>query len=656
MARQARNHSRSLVRSVTWVLDLATAWACLTGLVSLSFEYGFHRPPLPMLFLRLCELAVAAVFTLDIVGQYLLAESRRRNLRQRWADAILLATMATVVLAVGAAGLFGGAELSRGAFGRVLVVRAVQLFIVANLLARTVRLYQRIARSGMHPARLLIVSFLIIILLGGGALMLPRSLALESPQLLWYDALFTSTSAVCVTGLVVRATGTDQDAGTPARLRAGDLDVSGFSMFGQAVILSLIQIGGLGIMIIGTIIAVLLGQRLTLRHSILMKDLTSSQAVGQVGRIVRFIFMTTFLIEAIGACLLYSMWSDFGWSVERRAFYALFHSVSAFCNAGFSLTPDSLVRYHRYWQVHAVIGPLIVLGGLGFPVLMALYEWVASRVRRLVRRGPARGFARPLPLHAKLVLATSAGLIGVGALGLMLLESPGIGRAADTERVGRMQLRPAEMELKREAATQADPHAMRYQSAGVSLANAVFMSVTSRTAGFNSVNMNHQNGDLSQGSYFLLTMLMIVGGSPASTAGGMKTVVFAVLLLTLVSVVRGRERVEGFRRTLGPEILKRAATLALLYLGLVCTVALVLSVTESANRFDFVQILFESASACGTVGLSTGITSALTVPGRLVIIVAMFIGRVGPLTLLVAMMHRAKPARYELPAEGVVLG
>lgn len=655
MADVGQWENRPAVRYLLLALRVVTAGAWLTGLGAMALEFGYYSPPLKIAFLHACQIGAAAAFASELVLRLVLRRSSGHVDIGR-SDIVLGLLLVTVVAAMVLGRLTGGAAVGPTTIAWLLAV--VQCYVGAHLAVRLFRMHMLLFRSEAHPARLLVISFLVLILVGALALKLPRAVEPGSESLYWRDALFTSTSAVCVTGLVVRATGSDQSPATPPDMVNGNLEQAGFTFFGQAVILVLIQLGGLGIMIVGTVFAVMLGRQMSLRHSLVMKDVVSSESVGQVGQVVRFIFLVTFAIEAVGAALLYSMWSDFDWSWQRKLFNAVFHSVSAFCNAGFSLTPDSLVRYHRYWQVHAVIAPLIVLGGLGFPVLMAIREWAAYRLRRALRLSTA-GRRPMLSLHAKLVLATSAMLILLGTVGLLALESPlTAGPGPGGDRVGTRELTQSYQQVMAEKRQSQDPHVLREESAGTQLLDALFMSITTRTAGFNTVDIGYGEGGgaVGGGSLFLMVLLMIVGGSPASTAGGLKTVTFAVLIMTVLAVVRRRTEVEGFNRSLADALIKRAATIAVCYLGLVCTVTLLLTATESGGGYDFMQLLFESTSACGTVGLSTGITGKLTVAGRYVIIAAMFMGRLGPLTMIIALMQRMRSSRYQLPAESVTLG
>ncbi|MCH7812981.1 MAG: hypothetical protein IID40_03065, partial [Planctomycetes bacterium] len=530
----------------------------------------------------------------------------------------------------------------------------VQVLLAVRFGVGLVRFNLELSHRGLRPATLVVVSFVGLIVIGGLLLSLPMAMTpehryeqgpYEAKRIL--NCFFTSASAACVTGLAVFDTGSD------------------FTRFGQAVILGLIQLGGLGIMIFGSLFGMLIGRNLSLRQSLALQDALSHQTIGQVGRMIRFIVVVTLVSELLGAVALYSMWGEAATSTGDRAFFSVFHSVSAFCNAGFALQEDSLVSYGGAWQVYVAIMPLIVLGGIGFPVLDDLYRWAGGRLRAWITKAsrrlqPARflegqdtqlrGGSNPrlavtlrphrFTLHSRIVLWVTPLLIVGPALFFFLFESVPEWRS-------RSQLETARI---RQQAEDAGGAMIDLPLPGRAAA-ALFQSVTARTAGFNTVPLDVDS--MSPASHFLLCLLMFVGGSPASTAGGVKTVGLAVLMFGIYSTLRGRPRVECFGRTIPQAVVRRAAVVIVGMFSAVSLVTLALCYTESAS---LQRILFESVSACGTVGLSTGFTDELTIPGRLIIIAAMFIGRVGPLTVLVGLAGRTGSARYEYPEEQPIIG
>ena len=442
---------------------------------------------------------------------------------------------------------------------------------------------------------------------GAGLLMLPRSSAPDTEKMSFVDALFTATSATCVTGLIVKNTGQD------------------FSLMGKLIILSLIQLGGLGIVVFGAVFALLLGQALSLRESVAMQDLLSARTLSRIGNIIAFIFVGTILIEAVGAVSVFGMWGDRVDNIQQQWFYSIFHSISAFCNAGFSLFEDSFRGYNKMPQVYVVICPLIILGGLGFGVLYDLVNVAADKIKRFLKRRFNKRYRfsmeapRRIRLQTKIVLSVSALLIILGMLAILLFEryASGTGSAGNTSVLG-----------------------------------ALFQSVTARTAGFNTVNVK----ELSASSKFVLILLMFIGGSPGSTAGGIKTVTLAVVIMTVIAALRKRQEVEMFKRSVRIVVVGRAITVTLLFVAVLFGATLALSITENANGFTMSDMMFEAGSALGTVGLTTGITPSLTTAGKVIIIVVIFVGRLGPLTLLAALTFNLKPVRYNYPDEAIIVG
>jgi trk system potassium uptake protein TrkH len=611
----------------------------LTGLVAvaaLALEYGFRRPPIAPGVLHAVQTVVVAVFILDRLVRLEAAPSRLGYLQENWVDFALLLV---AVAALAAAQQLQGRILSAGA----LYVIITQAYILISLVLRGVSVNLDFAGSGVHPHWLLIGSFAAMCLVGSGLLMLPAATPEDSAKLYYDQALFTATSATCVTGLVVRDTGKD------------------FTPFGQAVILGLIQMGGLGIMLFGTALALLVGRGLSVRSSNALGQMMGTEGIGRLARAAKFVVALTLGAELVGAILLYPMFaSPQGGRVPtsgEAAWNSVFHSVSSFCNAGFALYGENMMAgvqdrwpqpLREHWQILGVMAPLIVLGGLGFPVLEDCSRYargVLARAAGRARRGASAAAPRPrLSLHSKLVLATTGVLIVLGAAGFMLLA-----REPQPPPLARQDGRGSTAATRRDA--RENPHRWRNLPPAKQLREALFQSVTARTAGFNTVDMDK---DLPDSGRLWLCGLMIIGGSPASTAGGMKTVTAALLVLTAWSMIKRRNETEVFRRSVSPILLRRTVTLAVLYLALVGVITMLLCVTMP--RWDFMDLFFEACSACGTVGLSTGVTPELRLLGRLVVIAGMFAGRLGPLTLLLALTTRMRHVRYAYPTEHVVIG
>ncbi|MBE0537307.1 MAG: Trk family potassium uptake protein [Phycisphaerae bacterium] len=572
----------------------------LTAIVTAStfvLLYGFEEVRFfAVRTLHIVQVAAFLAFLSEKLIRFVNSESKKEFFFANWFEIPLLLTLMVILFWAERWFVDGGAAIM-GALGVYLVVQVV---------IKACRNCVQFAASGGNATMALISVFVILIMTGTGMLMLPRSHNLE--RMSFVDALFTSTSATCVTGLVVKDTGSD------------------FTMMGQIVILALIQLGGLGIVIFGAVIALLLGQALSVRESVAMRDLLSAQTLGRISQMIAFIIIFTMFVEALGAVSLLSMWDDVPGVVEfghERWFQSIFHSISAFCNAGFGLFDDSLVRYRDSLGVYTVIAPLIILGGFGFGVIYNLFQVFWDRLKRCFRKRlqpeALFDFAPPVRvrLQTKIVLSMSLILIVGGALAIMTLEhySP----------------KP--------------DHDSRFKI-------ALFQSITARTAGFNTVDIP----GLSDANKLVLMALMFVGGSPGSSAGGIKTVTLTVLIMIVYATLRRRPQVEVFRRRVSPTVAGRAITVTVLFVAILLFTTLLLYITERNSGFGLVDIMFEAASALGTVGLTTGVTPTLTTAGKLIIIAVMLIGRLGPLTLLAAITFNLKPGVYEYPAEPVIVG
>lgn len=436
-----------------------------------------------------------------------------------------------------------------------------------------------------RPAGMLTAAFALLIIIGWFLLLLPISHAREPVVAL--DALFTATSAVCVTGLIVVDTGTD------------------FSPFGQGVILVLIQLGGLGIMTFAALALQVLGRSLSFRHSASLHDVFyQTESAASLRSDLKWIVGLTLGCEIVGALLLYPAFQSTP-AGEPPVFSAVFHAISAFCNAGFSLHADSLAGYRSSSLVMLTVMMLVVVGGLGHTTLIEL-------LRRLRRRVFERGAPhRSWSLNTKTVMATSTGLLGGGFLLLLVI---GIERVSAGD-------------------------------GGLGWVDALFQSVCARTAGFNTVDM----ATVPIASQLVLVALMFIGGSPGSCAGGIKTTTFALALVYLRARLVGRQDVTLFHRRVAQRTISRMVVLVALALAWNTLGCILLAETEldGESRFALNDVLFEQVSAFATVGLSTGITPELSTVGKLWITLTMFVGRLGPLTAaLVVLEPRTHATRY----------
>lgn len=491
-------------------------------------------------------------------------------------------------------------------------VHVSELILGVYSITGAIHALRAFASRGFNPAILLVTSFLALIAVGTVLLMLPVSRSDAVGELffsqLFLNALFTATSASCVTGLIV--------VDTPTY----------WSPIGQLFILCLFQVGGLGIMTFSAFFAVVAGRNVRLSEFATLRDLLSSEGVGDVRKLIMAIIGLTIFLEFVGALLLLPMFVDLPWG--RRLFMAMFHSVSAFCNAGFALTENSFVGMGETWCVSGVLAGLIILGGLGFGAIYNSASFLGSECKRILQN---RMFKVPaarhrLRLETKLVLVSTVTLLLGGWMSIYLFERTG----------------PQPKE-------------------SISVADAWFQSVTFRTAGFNTVDL----GEFQPATKLVAIFLMMIGASPGSTGGGIKTIVFAVGAVGLFNVIRGRRKVEVFRRTLSDTTVSRALAIVFASIGTVMATTILLVVFEGRPEL-FLDHMFEAASAVGTVGVSSTVqidtheyastTFSLTTPSRYVIIVAMFLGRIGPLTLLLALAGEGRQVRYEYPTERVTLG
>ncbi len=447
----------------------------------------------------------------------------------------------------------------------------------------------------LHPTQILVLSFGGAILLGALLLMTPA--AATGAPLGFVDALFTATSATCVTGLAVVDTGTY------------------LSGFGQGVVLALIQLGGLGIMTYSSVFLLVIGRRLSFRGQALIEETLGRKERSTVQRLVRDVFLFTLAIEVAGALLLTASFAR-SRPLAEAAYHGVFHSVSAFCNAGFSLYATSLVEYRGSWTVNLTVMGLIVAGGLGFTVLEDLADaWSDRRAGRTIR----------LRLHTKIVLAWSAGLTAVGALGIWAFERGNTlaGLAWDE-----------------------------------TLLACLFQSVTPRTAGFNTLDY----AALTNTTLFLTILLMFIGASPGSCGGGIKVSTAALVAALFRDRLLGRRRVSLFRRTVPEATVARAVTLLVASFAFVTAMIFLLLASEvgpvshKTAGGAFLEYFFEMVSAFGTVGLSTGVTPDLSTLGRLLITGVMFVGRLGPLTLAMAVGMREERDKYRYAEENLMVG
>ncbi len=446
-----------------------------------------------------------------------------------------------------------------------------------------------------HPATLVLASFLLAI--GIGTLLLKLPYSSKAGHIPWMDALFTSTSAVCVTGLAVVDTG------------------GHFTIFGQCVILALIQIGGLGVMTISVALFRWIGHSVALRYRMVMQDLFAHTPREDIFGLVKSIIFFTIGAELIGALLLTVHWNQ-ELTLGRAAYTAAFHSISAFCNAGFALFSDSMVRYSDNVLLNTTICSLIVVGGIGFPVLYDVQSWFTHR----------KGTRTRLSIQTKSVLATTLILIISGGLMFAFLECQALG---DAQTLSHRVLVP------------------------------LFQSITCRTAGFNTVEI----ASLNDATLAMMIFLMFFGASPGSCGGGVKTTTLALLMAFTISRVRRKLRVNMFKKSIPGETVTRSVSLVLVSVGVIGLVLFLILVGDSASghyvagqQRTFLAYFFETVSAFGTVGLSMGVTPELNAWGKSLIILMMIIGRVGVLMFAYIIVGTGATNGVEHSEENLMVG
>jgi trk system potassium uptake protein TrkH len=441
----------------------------------------------------------------------------------------------------------------------------------------------------LTPPQVLVLGFAAIILIGACLLMLPIA-STDGNPLPFIDALFTATSATCVTGLVVVDTGTH------------------FTTFGQIVIISLIQVGGLGFMSMATLIFFVLRRRITLKERLLLQEALNQGSMEGIVRLFRKVILYSLTIEGIAAVIFTIRWS-FDLGFPKALYYGIWHAISFFNNAGFDLFGpitgpfSSLTGYANDFITNVVTMALIILGGIGFIVMSDLIDFKKTR---------------KISLHTKIVLTMSGFLIVFGAIVIFIFEF------TNSRTLGSLEY-------------------------GGKILASFFQSVTPRTAGANTVDL----ASLRQATQFFMIILMFIGASPGSTGGGIKTTTFTILIGAMIAMIRGKEDIVFFRFRLAKDRILKAITLTMIALFLVIFVSMVLSTTENAA---FLKILFEVTSAFGTVGLSMGLTPHLTTLGKVMISLTMFAGRLGPITLAYALQPKKEKELYRYPEGKITIG
>jgi trk system potassium uptake protein TrkH len=565
----------------------------LLSIVSLIVEQADIQTRFSSIFTHTLDFTILFLFLAEVVVDFIRSSDKRHFFKRQMFEVLFLIFF-TVLFAYNKFLLFSRASTLYGNLpGKIIIVR--NIFVLLKVFGRIRKLSAFVRSLTAHPARTVLLSFVLVIVTGTILLMLPFTTP-DAAGLSFVDSLFTATSAVCVTGLIVVDT------------------AAAFSIWGKIIIMLLIQVGGLGIMILSFFMAFILRRSLTVEDKFLISYMTSEKDMRNLGRSIKNIINITLIIEGVGAVLLFLGFRTSMGTNLQTLFISVFHAVSAFCNAGFSLFSDSLEGFRSHTLINLTVSVLIILGGLSFVVIMNLKGWLAAGIPNAFRK---RSFSiKGLSLNTRVVLLGTGILLGLGMLLIYALEH-------------RYSL--ADFDLK-----------TQYLA-------AFFQSVTTRTAGFNTISMS----GLRNPTYLLMMIFMFIGGASGSTAGGVKINSLALFLAYVNSLLKDKREVTLYNHSIAKDLVLRA--LLILLFGLVSVLAgmMILSITENA---PFILICFETVSAFGTVGLSAGITSALSIIGKYVIILLMFIGRIGPLTLLAAAAQRIRQVQIEHPTGEILVG
>lgn len=569
-------------RAITLILSMLVV-------ASILIPIGFELNPELVQLNRQIEGWLLLGFVLNFVLRLGLTSDRVTYLKKRWFEAVvsIFSVLLLADMGIGDIGIIDTLFLGAGNPEEVFL-KFLKGYLLLIVIIKFLQYLPELLSKQSNTARFLVYSFLSLIAAGTFLLMLPGATQ-DGEGLLFIDALFTSTSAVCVTGLIVVDTATH------------------FTLFGELVILLLIQLGGIGIITFATFLFLFLSGGLGVGQMNTIKDMVAEKNTSLVATTLKRVVGFTFVLEAIGAVSYYLSWSVEFPSHGQRILFSVFHAISAFCNAGFSLFTNSLTNQLNATNlgINITTMMLIVLGGLGFTVI---WELIRSKTEQVHWR-------KRLSIHTRTVLVTTLALVVAGTGFILWMEWD---------------------------------NTLSGHSFGNKLLLSLFQSITTRTAGFNTVD----TGAIGISATLVMMILMFIGGSPASTAGGIKTTTFAVLMRSITMTIKGYNRMELFKRTVPNSVIFRSVTVLLLASSCIGVSTILLSVVED---HAFLNLLFEEISAFATVGLSRGITSELTSWGKFIIVVSMFLGRVGILTFMVAFAQRMDTHKYEYPEETIMV-
>jgi trk system potassium uptake protein len=582
--------------SALLVLMFLTFFVSIIAIGSIIYYYGFEKTQESIYYCQLIIRISFAFYIFRFLFRIFYEFSPVQFVKQNFFEALLMVILiiSGIVVEISGISFFSAEPEFNGMFVvSSLSILIIQLVFFTILMLDIAKASQRIGLLNLGPSALLALSFIILIFSGAGLLMLPEMTV--DHNIRFIDALFTSCSASCVTGLIVVDTATF------------------FTLKGKIIIMILIQLGGLNIITFATYFATFYKSS-GLKYQSLMKDLLSSDKVSENRRLLWDIILFSFIMEAIGSITLFFQWGDaVGFtSLRQHIFFSVFHTVSAFNNAGFSLFTDNLYEesIRHLYGLQLTIATLIFFGGLGFSVMHDIFapKTILDRLKYPWKK---------LKVNTKLALFTSLILIFVGALMFYILEYD---------------------------------NTVDHSSVFGSIVSSIFQSVTTRTAGYNTVDFT----TLGQPILIIMIMLMFIGASPGSTGGGIKTTTFALLFKSAITTLKGKKNIEIFKSNISYDCIDRAYSLLLFAIVLILGSAFLLTITEP--DVPFLNLLFEETSAFGTVGLSTGITADLSDAGKNIIVTSMFIGRIGPLTMALLLIRRKGSNNYRYSNANVMIG
>jgi trk system potassium uptake protein TrkH len=579
----------SIQNRIYQVINYITPIFGIAAFISLFLKYGFHLSENWVVNLMILDEIIAAVFVVTLLVKFIISDKKWQFVRQSPFEFILLflfivSIIIEEIISIEEPHFLIKRSTSHSFIKFYFII--IQIYIIVNGIISLAKTKEKWLFFSMNPARILMLSYVIAIVLGMFMLKLPKA---TYAGISWIDAFFTSTSAVCITGLTT-------------------LNISQvFSFEGQVFILFLIQLGGLGIITLTSFIALFIQKGFRLKDQIIVQEILDNENLSSLTSILKAIVAITFISELAGAIVLYFSWQNLGLPEFERLFSAVFHSVSAYCNAGFSIFPNGLETTGYSFNAISLITLmlLIILGGLGFYTYSDILH--IGEIKLFHKKG--------LSLQSKIIIIGTLVLIISGALIIWITQ-----------------------------------HSLwKDLPPGKQILNVFFLSITSRTAGFSTVSV----GQLAIPTLMMLILLMYIGGAPNSTSGGIKLTTMMTLLASIRTFVRGKNRVEIGWNTIPMRTVRRAFIVFSVSVILIFFVLFIMTWTE---KHSFIDLLFEIISAFGTVGLSTGITPELTTTGKLLITLVMFAGRIGLFSFAVAMSEVQDDKSYTFPETNLMVG